>query len=132
MEIMIAVLLLAICAVPMGEAIRNGVSASGAADARARELRCVKNTMETVLATPYQTLWNAAPGQGTAVPLALPLDAACVQAPPVTVARVEYDSATKKLIALDTALTGERLESPLLYVSVGAKNGYVFTTLVAR
>jgi hypothetical protein len=132
MEIMIAVLLLAICAVPMGEAIRNGIAASTVADTRARELRCVKNTMETVLATPYQTLWNAAPGQGTLVPLALPLDAACDNAPPVSVARVEYDSATKKLLPLDAAITGERLESPLLYVSVGAKNGYAFTTLVAR
>lgn len=129
---MIAVLLLAICAVPMGEAIRNGIAASGVAETKARELRCAKNTMETVLATPYQTLWNAAPGQGTVIPLALPLDAACVQAPPVAVARVEFDSVTRKLLALDNAVSGERLESPLLYVSVGAKNGYVFTTLVAR
>ena len=131
-EIMIAVGLLAICAVPMGEAIRNSIAASSIVAGKARELRCVKNTMETVLATPYQTLWNAAPGQGVAVDLALAPDAACDSAPLITVARVEFDNTTKKLIPLDAAATGERLESPLLYVSVGARDGYAFTTLVAR
>ena len=132
MEIMIAVGLLAICAVPMGEAIRNSIAASIISGSKARELRCVKNTMETVLATPYQSLWNAASGQGVAVDLALPPDAACDSAPLVTVARVEFDNTTKKLVPLDAGVTGERLESPLLYVSVGARDGYAFTTLVAR
>lgn len=129
---MVAVVLLAICAVPMMDAIRHGITASSVAETKARELRCIKNTMETVLAMPYQTLWNAAPGQGTATALALPLDAACDSAPPVTVARTEYDSGTKKLVPLDAGATGDRLESPLLTVTVGAKTGYSFTTLVAR
>ena len=129
---MVAVVLLAICAVPMMDAIRHGITASSVAETKARELRCIKNTMETVLAMPYQTLWNAAPGQGTPTTLALPLDAQCASAPTVTVARVEYDSAAKKLVPLDAAVTGERLESPLLSVTVGAKAGYSFTTLVAR
>jgi len=59
-EVMVAVLLLAICAVPMMEAIRNGLSVSSAGADKARELRCLKNTMEAVLAEPYQTLWLAA------------------------------------------------------------------------
>lgn len=132
MEIMIAVTLLAICAVPMLDAIRNSIAASGMVANKARELRCVRNTMETVLAMPYQTLWNAAPGQDAVVDLALPPDAACDSTPLITVSRVEFDNTTKKLIPLDPAATGEQLETPLLYVSVGARDGYAFTTLVAR
>jgi prepilin-type N-terminal cleavage/methylation domain-containing protein len=132
-EIMIAVLLLAICAVPMGDAIRNGLAASGAATAKARELRCIKNTMETILAQPYQNLWNAARNQGEAAVLSLPADTACEAPPRLSIVKVEYDAGLKKLVKLPAAASPERLESPLLYISVTAANdGYAFTTLVAR
>jgi prepilin-type N-terminal cleavage/methylation domain-containing protein len=133
-EIMVAVLLLAICALPMGDAIRNGISASSLAAAKSRELRCIKNTMETVLAQPYQNLWNAARNQGETTVLPLPADTACAAPPRLFIVKYEYDAGLKKLVKLSATASPERLESPLLYVSVAAANdgGYALTTLVAR
>jgi prepilin-type N-terminal cleavage/methylation domain-containing protein len=133
-EIMVAVLLLAICAVPMGDAIRNGMTAASAAASKARELRCIKNTMETVLAQPYQNLWNAARNQGETAVLPLPADTACEAPPRLSIVKYEYDAGLKKLVKLVASASPERLESPLLYISVAASNdgGYALTTLVAR
>jgi prepilin-type N-terminal cleavage/methylation domain-containing protein len=132
-EIMVAVLLLAICAAPMGDAIRNGITAASIGAAKARELRCIKNTMETVLAQPYQNLWNAARSAGEAAVLPLPADASCEAAPRLSVVKYEYDASAKKLTELPALASADRLESPLLYVTVTAANGgYAFTTLVAR
>jgi prepilin-type N-terminal cleavage/methylation domain-containing protein len=139
-EIMVAVLVLAICAVPMGDAIRNGVNASSIAAAKARELRCIKNTMETVLAEPYQSLYAAAGGkdQPATFPMPavfpMPLDGSCDTAPLVSIARYEYeDGGTEVWLDGNPSATPAQLESPLLYISVAAANGgYAFTTLVAR
>lgn len=137
---MVAVLVLAICAVPMGEAIRNGVNASSIAAAKARELRCIKNTMETVLAEPYQSLYAAAAGKDQpanfAMPatFAAPADGSCDLAPLVSIARYEFeDGGAEVWLDGNPSATGAQLESPLLYITVAAANdGYSFTTLVAR
>jgi prepilin-type N-terminal cleavage/methylation domain-containing protein len=140
-EIMVAVLLLAICAVPMGDAIRNGITASSIAGAKARELRCIKNTMETVLAEPYQSLYAAAGGkdQPATFPMpavfAMPVDGSCDTPPRVSIARFELDYGSNVEVWLDNNPTASsaQLESPLLYITVAAANGgYSFTTLVAR
>lgn len=148
LEIMVAVLVLAICAVPMGEAIRNGVTASSIAAAKARELRCVKNTMETVLAEPYQSLYEAAAGKDQpaafTMPAAFPMpaDGSCDRPPLISIARYEYeDGGTEVWLDGNPNATTAQLESPLLYITVAAANGdtvvaangaYPLTTLVAR
>lgn len=137
---MVAVLVLAICAVPMGEAIRNGVNASSVAAAKARELRCIKNTMETVLAEPYQSLYAVAAGkdQPATFPMpatfAAPADGSCDLPPLVSIARYEFeDGGTEVWLDGNPSATSAQLESPLLYITVAAANGgYSFTTLVAR
>jgi prepilin-type N-terminal cleavage/methylation domain-containing protein len=132
-EIMVAVLLLAICAVPMGDAIRNGITASSIAAAKARELRCIKNTMETVLAEPYQSLYAAAAGKDQLAALPLAADASCDAAPRVSIARYERENGAAEVWLDGNVNPGDpRLESPLLYITVAAKGGYSFTTLVAR
>lgn len=140
LEIIVAVMVLAICAVPMLDAIRNGVSASSIASAKARELRCIKNTMETVLAEPYQSLYAAAAGrdQPAVFPMpatfSAPADGSCDAPPRISIARYEFeDGGTEVWLDGNPGATSAQLESPLLYVTVAAANGgYAFTTLVAR
>lgn len=59
-EVMVALVVLAVCAVPAAEAIRGGTTAAAVAADKANELRCMKNRMETVLAEPYDRLENEA------------------------------------------------------------------------
>lgn len=61
-EILIAVILLALCALPAANAVRNGLSAVDAVPAKARELRCMRDMMESVLAEPYANLLAAQKG----------------------------------------------------------------------
>jgi prepilin-type N-terminal cleavage/methylation domain-containing protein len=131
-EIMVAVVLLAVCAVPMGDAIRNGLAASSIGAAKARELRCIKNTMEIVLAEPYVSLYGAARGKGQPSAFAVPAAAACETPPLVSIAYYEREYGGSEVF-LGANASSAQLESPLLYITVAAANsGYSFTTLVAR
>lgn len=128
---MVAVVLLAICAVPMGDAIRNGLMASTAGVDKARELRCMKNTMETILAEPYATLWAAAKGKDTAAGYVLPDDAACAN----IVRRLTislYEQVGSQPPAPLVTLLQARRESALLYIVLSSDKTYSFTTLVSR
>lgn len=129
-EIMIALLLLAVCALPMAEAVKNGVTASAVATESARELRCTKNTMESVLAEPYDKLSNAALGKDTASGYSQPKDGACL-ARKVYIARYEREYGKSEYF-LKTSDSSARLEAALLYITVASDNGFSFTTLVAR
>lgn len=130
---MVAVVLLAICAVPMGEALRNGLLASTAGVDTARELRCMKNTMETVLAEPFQILSNAARDKGTASAYVLPPDPYCGGiARTVSITWYEREAGKPEVFLTSTA-DPRRLEDAMLYVTVASSgNGYTFTRLVTR
>ena len=128
---MVAVVLLAVCAVPMGEAIRNGLRASTVGTDKARELRCMKNTMETILAEPYPTLWKAAKGRATPADYALPEDAACANIVRTLAIALYEQSGSGSPAPLVSSLP-ERRESALLHISLGSDKGYSFTTLVSR
>jgi Tfp pilus assembly protein PilV len=62
-EVLIAVLLLALCALPAANAIKNGLNAADAAPGRAAALRCMRDKMEAVLAEPYANLLAARKGK---------------------------------------------------------------------
>jgi prepilin-type N-terminal cleavage/methylation domain-containing protein len=125
-EIMVAVVLLAVCAVPMGEAIRNGIAAATVGADKARELRCMKNTMETILAAPYQTLWEASMKDG-GISYPLPEDAACADVVrTVSITMKEFSGTAPR-----AATVAER-ESALLQVTAASDKGYSFTTMVSR
>jgi len=132
---MLAVVLLAICAVPMGEAIRNGLMASTVGADKARELRCMKNTMETILAEPYATLWKAAKDKDTAADYVLPDDDACANiVRKLTIVLYEQSGSQPPapLALLPATTLTSRRESALLLVSLSSNAGYGFTTLVSR
>jgi Tfp pilus assembly protein PilV len=61
-EVLVAVLLLALCAVPAANAVKNGLNAADVAPARAKALRCMRDKMEAVLAEPYENLLKAQNG----------------------------------------------------------------------
>jgi len=129
-EIMVAVLLLAICALPMMEAIRNGLTVSKAGVDKARELRCMKNTMETILAEPYQTLWTAA-SKDNAASYVLPDDAACEGVVrQLAISLCEQSGASTVFLAPGSA--ANRREAAMLHIALSSDKGYSFTTLVAR
>ena len=130
---MVAVLLLAICAVPMADAIRHGLMSASVGIEKARELRCMRNTMETILAEPYQTLWEVADAAARNKPVTyvLPADAACDG-----VARTLSITMTEQYfnnpVTLTTGSASNRRESALLSIALTSDKGYPFTTLVAR
>lgn len=125
-EVMIAALILALCAVPAANAIRNGLDAGQAAPAKTAELLCVRNLMETVLAEPYATL-NAAAGTNK---YDLAADQTCA-ARKVAITRQQFDGAT--LTALPDSASDEQIKTALLKVDVSQDPaGYAFTTVVAR
>ena len=129
-EVMVAVLLLAICAIPMMEAIRNGLSVSSAGADKARELRCMKNTMEAILAESYQTLWLAA-SQDNAASYALPDDASCTGIKrQLAISLCEQTGSST--VFLTAASAQNRRESAMLHIALSSDKGYSFTTLVAR
>jgi prepilin-type N-terminal cleavage/methylation domain-containing protein len=132
-EIMVAVVLLAICAVPMGDAISSGLRASTAGVDRARELRCLRLTMETVLAEPFQKLTNAARNQGQVSGYVPPADAVCAGiARTVSIYWYERE-AGKSEVFLASDADPRRLEDAMLYVTVASDQGaYSFTRLVTR
>lgn len=126
MEVMVAVVVLAVCALPMAEAIRNGLMASTVGADKARELRCMKSTMETVLAAPYQTLWDAAVKDNGAS-YALLDDASCAGiGRSLSITLQEFSGSQPKAPASD------KRESALLHITATSSQGYSFTTMVAR
>ncbi|HBF50053.1 MAG TPA: hypothetical protein DDX04_06380 [Massilia sp.] len=129
-EVMVAVLLLAICAVPMMEALTQGLTVSASGVDKARELRCMKNTMETILAEPYQTLWTAA-SQDNAASYVLPDDASCAGiVRQLAISLCEQTGATTVFLTPGTAQN--RREAAMLYIALTSDKGYSFTTMVAR
>jgi Tfp pilus assembly protein PilV len=62
-EVLVAVLLLALCVLPAANAIKNGLNAADAAPDRAAALRCMRDKMEAVLAEPYANLLAARKGK---------------------------------------------------------------------
>ena len=77
-EVLVALVLLAIGIVPATDAVRYSLAAPQMAQAAIQSLQCVKNHMEKILAEPYQNLANAA-GLITAASTvySLPADAQC-------------------------------------------------------
>ena len=74
LEVMVALVLLAVCALPAADAIRSGLRAGEAGAVQARELRCVKSRMETVLAESYDDLSAAVKGGTEPSSYSLPAD----------------------------------------------------------
>lgn len=117
-EILVAVLLLALCAVPAANAVRNGLNAADAVSAKANELRCMRDMMETVLAEPYARLLAAKNGRSpTAYSAAA--GGGCVER------RVYID------VYLQNGIGDTARSTALLRVDVvSPQTQYAFTTLV--
>jgi type II secretory pathway pseudopilin PulG len=125
-EVLVAAVMVALLAMPAADAIRNGIDASRVSQAKAAELRCVRNRMETVLAEPYLNL-NLAAGT-TAYNLAA--DAHCGNRT-VVIARKLFDGAN--LADLAPGAGEEQLNTALLTVKVSMDTSdYTFSTVVAR
>jgi prepilin-type N-terminal cleavage/methylation domain-containing protein len=131
-EILVAVVVLGLCAAPLAAAVKSGVDASRIGTAKARELRCMRNTMESVLAEPYQTLSDAARGKDLPSAYVPAADPSCDIARIVTIAKYEYENG-KSPVFLDAGAGEDRLAMAMLYVTVSSPDsGYTFTTLVSR
>lgn len=119
LEVLVAVVLLALCALPAANALRNGLTALDAAPARMKALRCMRDKMESVLAEPYANLLAAANGkQPTSY---------TEKAVNGCVARDVYIGVYQKSGTDDTALS-----TALLRVDVvSSETNYSFTTLVS-
>lgn len=130
-----ATVLLALCLPPIASAVRNALDATRVAQTRMRELRCMEDKMETVLAEPYKKLWDAARGPGVATGYSAPADGRCM-ARNVTIAKYEHewDKAPVFLPYPDDPHLAEKdLDKVLLYITVSSPDsGYSFTTLVRR
>lgn len=139
-EVMIAALILALCAVPAANAIKNGLNAATVGQDKALELRCVRNLMETVLAEPYFNLNAAAEAADSdgVTSYSLPKAGACAPRT-VKITLHRFDGA--KLIDLPavpqtippTAPADEQRRTALLKVQVAMDGStYSFSTMVAR
>lgn len=132
-EAVLAVALLALCAVPAADAIRGGLTATTVGAGKARELRCLRSRMETVLAESYDDLWMAVRGPETASAYSLAADpgpdGACgVRNVFISKYVHPYGSTTGQVLA-----AGDPTEDTLLLVTVaGADGSYPLTTLVDR
>lgn len=130
-EVLVAVALLTLCALPAADAIKNGLDAATAGETKARELRCMKNKMETVLAEPFDNLWKAA--RDNAVPSsysqAADADNTCGERK-VFIAKYVHMYNTAGKVLPD----GDPTEDTLLQITVGSPDdtSFVFTTLVDR
>jgi Tfp pilus assembly protein PilV len=128
-EVIIAALILALCALPAANAVRNGLSAAQAGQAKGRELRCIRNHMEMVLAEPYQNLSDAAIGNRS---YHLNKDDDCI-ARDVTVTQVQFDGVKLTPFSNITNPTEVQKDLPLLLVKVSSTDSdYTFSTVVAR
>lgn len=125
-EVMVAAVILALCAVPAANAIRNGLDAGQAGPAKAAELLCVRNLMESVLAEPYAVL-NAAAGTD-AYNLGKSNDCA---ARTVEITLQQFDGA--QLSDMPAAASDEQKKTALLKIKAYQdRDGYAFVTVVAR
>lgn len=134
-EIMVAVVLLALCAVPAADAIKNGLDASTVAGDKGRELRCMRNLMESALAQPYQKLSSAALGPATPSVFSLARDSACPLTREVYISKYEHEYGKLPMFLPQPGVprTEEQLNTALLYITVSSPDThYTFTTLVAR
>lgn len=126
-EILVAVVLLALCAVPAASAIKSGIDASTIAAAKFGELRCMRDQMELVLAEPYQNLFAAAIGKAS---YSKPGDGTCA-AREVYIARYQHEYDKPPVFLVDSG--PEPVDSGLLYIRVSSPaTSYTFTTLVTR
>jgi prepilin-type N-terminal cleavage/methylation domain-containing protein len=126
-EVLVAVALLAICAYPLADAIKNGLGAAAVGENKAQELRCMKNMMETVLAEPFDNLLAAANGS-QATSYSRPAGNDC-GVRNVYIAKYEHriNSAPQEFEEPAS------VEDTLLLVTVSAPEpGYIFATLVDR
>jgi Tfp pilus assembly protein PilV len=136
LEVLVAALVLAVCAVPAANAIKNGLDAGSAGQAKAAELRCLRNRMETVLAEPYASL-NSAAGTGTGTSnYSLPPDADCLGRQ-VTITRTQFDG--QNITPLPASASASQQDLALLLVKVALVDSagkpasdYTFSTVVAR
>jgi Tfp pilus assembly protein PilV len=114
-EVLVAVLLLALCALPAANAIQNGLAAANAAPSRAKALRCMRDKMEAVLAEPYDNLLAAQSGNQPVDTYSQAAGGGCVE--------------RRVFIDLYPQAGGDM---PLLRVDVVSPDtSYSFTTLVA-
>jgi Tfp pilus assembly protein PilV len=118
-EVMVAVLLLALCALPAANAIKNGLNAADAAPARAAALRCMRDKMEAVLAEPYANLLAARNGNQ-----------------PTTHSDAAVGGCVTRKVYIDVYPSGASVDAAgwtaLLRVDVVSPDtSYSFTTLVA-
>ena len=118
-EILIAVLLLALCALPAANAVQNALNAADVVPAKATELRCMRDTMEAVLAEPYANLLAAQNGTNETL-YTKPAGNGCIE-------RKVFIDVYQQNGTGDTARS-----TVLLRVDVvSPKTDYSFTTLVA-
>lgn len=89
--VLLATLLLAVCAAPAADAVRNAIAAPQTSAGQLRALLCVKSQMETVVAEPYQNLLGAAAGSSVASAYSLAADAGC-PARNVYISKVSVDT----------------------------------------
>ena len=127
-EVMVAVALLALCALPLADAVKNGLDAAGIGEAKALELGCMKNMMETVLAEPFDTLWDAAHGNAVPSVYSQPAANGC-GIRQVFIAKYQHKINAAAQVLPDNDPT----EDTLLLVTVSSPaSGYTFATLVDR
>lgn len=138
-EVMVALVLLALCALPAADAIRSGLMAAEAGTQQARDLRCNKSRMEVVLAESYDDLWRAL-GPAAEYDPARPSMTYSLAADPgpdgecgvrnVYLAKYEHPFGT---VTGQILPAGSTTEDTLLLVTVsGPEGSYPLVTLVDR
>jgi prepilin-type N-terminal cleavage/methylation domain-containing protein len=125
LEVVCALLLLAVCLLPAANALQSTVAAPAVAAGAARNLDCVSSLMETVLAQPYTRLLSFATTSGSS-PYPMP-DDGC----PARTVRIErYGTISTRSFGFGAT------DDYLLFVSVALTtpggNPYTLTTLVSR
>jgi Tfp pilus assembly protein PilE len=131
-EVLIAAVILALCAVPAADAIRNGIDAGRVGQSKAAELRCVRNQMDTVLAEPYVKLRNqiTVTGNGTnTFTYTIDADASC-DVRTVVLTLKQFDGAN--LLDLAATASDTQKQTALVKIQVSLQNSdYGFSSVVA-
>ena len=127
-EIVVALLVLAVCLVPAANALRAGLATPTIADEASQRLGCVKATMEAMLAEPYPKLFAAA----LASTQATAYSTVAADCPAINVYITSYNPATSPYYFPGT-------DTDLLYVRVRLADAtltsaaaYTLITLVAH
>jgi hypothetical protein len=125
LEIMVALMILAVCLSPALDALTGGLATAPAVAATSRDFACVAAQIEKVLAEPYASLLQGAVSAGTkTVPVpaySVGADAAC-PARNTFLARYSPDSAADPFVSQD---------SGLLFVRVAVVDGTASLTSLA-